>query len=427
MRILIVSHNPIGRTNNMGKTLRAYFQGFRPEELAQFYLHPGDPSDPLCQNYYRFTDTDALRSLFSKRVRGSHLTDISPEVPSSGNRRTPLRLLYRWGQTRTAPVYALRDLLWKFSRWNSPELLAWANAFSPEVVFLAAGDYGCLYNIALALSMHTGAPLAVCCVDDFYLHCRNPGPLGRLVHRRFLKTVGKTMDRAGCIFTICDSLAKEYGPLFSRPCFVLHTPAQAFAPAGTPTGRVVYLGNLELGRPAQLIAIGRTLQRLPSGPKYLDVWSSEDDPKILKAMTKANGIRFHGAASAGEAAEILGTSLLAVHTESFDPKFRAIVRHSVSAKIPDLLARGGCILAYGPEEAASMDYLQKHGAACCVTRPEDLEKALEALLTDAALRGSILSNARRLARENHGSNAGSDLLRRHLGELVRNCHDCDPN
>lgn len=419
MKVLILSHNCISRTSNMGKTLFSYFRDFSPEELAQFYIHCEEPMEPLCRNYHRFTDLDALVSLFSSRSCGRRFSqeDIHPERISARTDRGLLRSVYRLGARRTAFVFALRNLLWRCSRWDSEAFWNWIEDFGPDVIFLASGDYGFLYEIACRVADYTGKPLAVCCVDDFYLHNRNDSSLlGKLVHRQFLKTVHKTMNRAAEIFTICDSLAQAHTGLFSRPCRVLHTPALPGMEDTWSEEQISYLGNLELGRPEQLVAIGSALQTLslPGIPQFLDVYSAEQDPKILKIMTLENGIRFHGAVSAEEMLQIMHRSMAVIHTESFDPKMQAITRYSISAKIPDSLRNGPCIIAYGPKGVASMDYLEEHGAAWCIHSAAELSKCLEEILTDTSLRNRIIINARRLASENHGSDAGSRLLRRCL-------------
>lgn len=422
MKVLIVSHTCFDRRNNMGKTLLSYFRDFSPEELAQFYIQNAKPAeDSLCRNYYRFTDLDALRSLISRRVLGSRITP-GQDAPQPASSQT---LLHRFGDRRTAAGFALRELVWSFCRWDTPDFWNWVEVFGPEIVFFAAGDYAFSYNIARRIAQRTGAPLAVCCVDDFYLYNRNAESLlGRLLHRRFLKTVHGTMDQAARIFTICQSLGREYTLLFQKNCQVLHTPALADGPQASMDGGITYLGWLELGRPEQLAAIGRALKHLalPGCPHYLDVYSQEENPRILSKMTEENGIRFHGAASPEEVIRILGTSRVVVHTESFAENMQNIVRHSVSAKIPDALMNGGCILAYGPEGVASIDYLKQHGAAYCITRPEDLEPGLRHLLTDRSLREQIVRQARALAARNHGIHAGSTLLRQCFEEILHENH-----
>jgi len=426
MKVLIISHNCISSTSNMGKTLLSYFYGFQEGEVAQFFIHCEEPvDDSLCHNYFRFTDTDAVFSLFSGKSRGRvfQRQDIRTDRIRSRTDTGLLENIYQYGQRRTAWIYGLRDLLWRYSRWNTEKFRSWVKAFEPDVVFFASGDYGFSYEIALTVADLVKKPLVVCCVDEYYLHNRNAEHLlGRLVHKRFLKTVYKTMDRASAIFTICDSLQRIYQDLFDKPCYVLRTAArERFYSGICGTGSVAYLGNLELKREQQLIRIGKTLQKLQltGGPCCLDVYSCEQDPKLLKQMTEENGICFHGAVSAEQVIQVMQNAMAVIHTESFDENIQQIVRHSVSTKIPESLMNGPCLIAYGPEGVASMDYLKETGAAWCITRPGDLEADLRQILTDPGLRSSIVTRAREVARCNHDGQAIPAQLRSWLEQVCR--------
>lgn len=402
MKVLIVSHNCLSRSNNMGRTLTACFRAFAPEELAQFYIHSEPPEDgDLCRNYYRFTDVDALLSRFQNRgtvFRG-------PVEAASGNNRA-VQQLYQWGRKRTALVYALRELLWRTSRWNTRQFRQWLEDVAPDLVFLAAGDYGFLYNIAGKIAAARKIPLAVSCVDDFYLyHCHGNNFLGRLVHRAFLKTVHSTMAQARLIFAICPAMKREYEALFGKSCHLLCTPAEGRrlpCAEGGPK-RLTYFGNLDNGRGCRLVEIGQALGAIrgPGIPGFLDVYSGERDPKYTAMLTPGNGIRFHGAVPPEQIGALMAESMAVIHTESFAPEIQDRVRLSVSTKIPDILQNGPCLIAYGPEGIASVDYLRENGAAYVISDPEQLESGLREILSDPCLRGKVTAQARALAEENH--------------------------
>ena len=68
MRILVISHNIFSDTESMGKTLSGYFNGWDKDEIAQFYIHSEIPtSNKVCKNYFRITDIDALKSIFTRK------------------------------------------------------------------------------------------------------------------------------------------------------------------------------------------------------------------------------------------------------------------------------------------------------------------------------------------------------------------------
>ncbi len=395
MQVLILSHNAMGGTSNMGKTLQAWFSAFAPEELAQFYIYPEDvPADSRCRNVYRFTDWDNL---------GLH------------PRKQTSQAVYQYGRRRTGGVYLLRNWLWKLGRWNRKDLWDWIDGFSPDLVFLASGDYGFLYDIARIIAHRREIPLALCCMDDYYLYNRNAGSLlGHLAHRQLMDSVCKTMIQAGQAFVLCRNMQEDYEREFGIPCLVLHTPAPRWAASGEGE-QITYLGNLGFGRQLQLVQIGRALQKC--GLPELHVYSAEQNPEILKPLTRENGICFHGPVPGAAVPRIMAQSRLLIHTEFFDPAYENMVRYSVSTKIPESLQNGPCLLAYGPRGIASVDYLAENQAAFGIHRPEDLEEGLCRILRDAALRRQIVANARALARKNHTNTP--EMLRMELEKRLK--------
>lgn len=424
MKVLIVSHNSMSETSNMGKTLSSYFREFAPEELAQFYIHCEEPVDNTrCHNYYRFTDRDALQSLFpfSECGRIFRKEDIRADRITARTDAGILGRVYQFGRKRTAWIYALRNALWKCSRWDTKQFWNWVDDFAPDIVFFASGDYGFLYDIARRIAQHVGKPLVASCVDDFYLHNRNKNSiLGCILYRSFMKSVRKTIAYAEGIFTICPDMQKAYEELFEKKCYVLYTAAEEKQISLNPdaTG-IAYLGNLGLKRNGQLVTMGRALQRIdvPGVSKFIDVYSGERNPQILKDLTPENGIRFHGAVSSEEVFRVMGSSMAVIHTESFDPEIQSRIRFSISTKIGETLMNGPCLIAYGPEGVASIDYLKENGAAYTITERAQLEAGLREILTNAQLRGQIVTNARKLANANHSMQINPAKVKAWLAEM----------
>lgn len=422
MRVLVVSHNSFSETSNMGKTLLSYMGDFQPEDVAQFYIHSEVPTnDTVCHNYYRFTDKDAIRSLLPFRQQGQIFTreDIQTQRDFARTDSGLVSAVYQIGQKRTAAIYALRNLLWRLGRWNTQKLRQWVQNFDPDVIFFASGDYGFMYRIALAIADMVKKPLVVSCVDDYYLHNRNQNSLiGPMVHKAYMKAVHKTMDRASAIVTICDGMRQEYRQLFGKPCHVLHTSAVPRDLALDPdANRISYIGNLDFNRHLQLVQLGRALKELPEAEgRLLDVYSMEQRSEILSHLTEENGIRFHGPIPADQVLQVMAQSMAVIHTESFDPHNRELVRFSVSTKIPESLMYGPCLLAYGPRGVASMDYLAEHNAAFVINSPEELKERLSHFLTDREGRAEILANARALAKANHHGPTNAANVRRWLRE-----------
>ena len=421
MKVLLISHNVISETNNMGKTMLSYFQAFAPEEIAEFYIQEKEPKNAsVCNSFYRITDRDALKSVFWKKVGTSfHLTKSWPEsvAPTIGAVET----IRQYGRKRNAPVYIMRNAVWSLAHWKSKEMLFWLHDFNPDVIFFMSGDYSFMYKITLEIQEMLQKPLVVCCVDDYYLYNRNEGSaLGRLQHRSFMKSVNRLMDKASCILTTSDSMGDAYHKLFNKPCFTLHTSAKRRSCSDkTERSGIAYFGNLGFRRFEQVAEIGKAVKRLNVNNIHeIDVYSGEKNPDNLMGLTRENGVHFHGEISSADVAARMDKCLAIIHTESFRPEFMNMTRYSVSTKIADSLLNGPCLIAYGPEGIASIDYLKKNKAAYVITRPEDLENGLREVLTNEELRAEIVENARVLGSKNHDESVNPQKVRKWLQMAV---------
>ena len=422
MKVLIISHTVISKTGNMGKTILSYFQSFCPEETAQFYIHAEVPTDAsVCEQYYRFTDKDALKSIFLPSVQGNSFSHIDVDVNRVDSRvdKGLESSMHTIGSKRTAEIYIARNVMWKMSHWFSPSLKAWLNKCNSDVVFFASGDYSFAYEIALEVSDYLNVPLVVSCVDDFYVFNKNRDSfLGRIQHRAYMKTVSKTMERASSILSICDTMSVAYQEIFQKPCHTLHTAAaDKKLILNRAATAISYIGNLTCGRHRSLIELGAALKRI-APQMHIDVYSGETDGAITSSLINAAGIEFHGRISAEDVLSVMENSRFVIHTESFDSYDMERVRFSVSTKIAESLMYGPCLLTYGPKGIASIDYLEENKAAYVISDRENLEAELRSILDDDSEYDEILANARALARKNHSTEINSAKVRQWLQEAV---------
>ena len=421
MRVLLISHNVFSETNNMGKTLLSYFRDYSPNEVAEFYIQEKEPKNAdVCNSYYRITDRDALKSVFGVKVGTTFR--LEKRIQETADVRTgAIESIRQYGRKRNAFVYTARNAVWAVSHWKTEKLVSWLKKFNPDVIFFMAGDYSFMFRITLEIQEMLQKPLVVCCVDDYFLFNRNENSaFGRYQHRAYMKTVHEVMERASCILTISDSMGAAYRELFRKPCFTLHTSSgKRHSERADAPEKIAYFGNLSYKRFEQLVQIGKTIKSLDlPNIRGIDVYSGEKNPELLRDLTEDNGVCFHGEITAAEVGTCMDECLAIIHTESFDPQIQQMVRYSVSTKIADSLLNGPCLIAYGPEGIASIDYLIENHAAYVITRSEDLESGLKEILTNAALRAEIVKNARELAEKNHDEAVNPKKVRQWLQMAV---------
>lgn len=422
-RVLVISHNVFSKNTSMGKTMDTFFSGWDKSCIAQLFFHSEIPTSDVCLNYYQFTDIDALKSLVNRKHTGRVLKEKDVQLDRADSVNTAgLTNIYNLGRKRLPLMYTLRDYMWKLSSWESQSLTSWLDDFKPEVVFLSSGDYEFSYKIALRIADYYNIPLVTCCFDDYYIYNKNENSVvGRLRHKHYMRTVNEAMRRSSFIFTVNDLMSEAYSALFNKECPVLYTATNIGRSENTqPRAGISYLGGLGLGRDRQLVKIGLTLKSMKEEgiPSFIDVYSGETDPQMLKHMTLENGINYHGNVSQTEVSRIISHSVAVIHTESFDEDIKKRVMYSLSTKIPDSIASGTCLLAYGPPEVASIDYLIRNDAAFVATNEDELKERIRTVFTSKEDRDRITDNAMRLAKRNHDKNVIPEYVRKVLVKAI---------
>lgn len=423
MKVLIISQPVLSQSNNMGKTLAGYFKAFSPKDISQLYLRQGVPTSvDTCENYYCFSDSDALKSILNHKVQGVSFTGKSLVCTNNTKSTLENNDAYKLGSAHKAWMLFARDAVWRLSSWKNKKLLNWLDHTEADVVFFAPGDGAFIYRVADEIARYLHKPLVMVCMDDFFVNNRTQNEvLGKLRQKCFMKVVHKTVKNCDAIFTICDEMNDIYSNLFGKKCFTLHTAAENKDLHLNPTANhISYIGNLSCGRYKSLIQMGRALSETQDErlPQFIDVYSGTKEAQCLEPLKNAPGINFCGEISAKKVLEVMTDSLAVIHTESFEPEMMSLVRFSVSTKIAESLMYGPCLIAYGPEGIASIDYLKENNAAYIITCPEDLESGLTEILTNAALREQIIKNARALAARNHNADVNPKKVREWLEQVT---------
>lgn len=425
-RVLIIGHNVFDRRTAFGKTLISFFKGWDNACLAQMYFHSEVPTCNICNNYFRLTDTDVFNNVVKRRKltgKSFGAADIDATRTTSRTDKGIKNKLYSYGRKRSSLIYMARNFIWKHAQWFSDELKTWIADFKPEVIFFAAGDYAFAYDITYKIAEEFNIPVVMYCCDDYFINRANPNSLfSKTVYKALMKSVNRCITKTAAIITICDKMTDAYKKLFDKPIYTVYT---GYSEVGKPCVKeeisVVYLGKLEYDRHQSLIDIGRALKAIATEigkDLKLDVYSSENRPRILKGLNLDNGIVFHGAVGANEVKDIISESTLVVHVESFKVKNIHKVEYSVSTKIADILASGICVFAYGPKHIASIEYLTGNSAAITVVDKSDLQEKLKEALSNNALREKTIENAKVLAEKNHNADMVSQKIQSIIFETI---------
>ena len=404
----------------MGRTIASYIKKFPKECVAQLFLHEGNPNSNLCDNYYKFTDIDALKSILFRWHRGEVLraVDSASLKASLQNGR-----VYHLGRKRKPLVSIAREMVWKFSNAFNKKLKSWLKAFNPDIVFFACSDYKYSYSLTRKITNYLHKPLVLCCFDDFYIHCHYLNQfLGKFYYKCYMKEVHKTFREAKLTFAFNEEMAEAYAGLFKWKFPILYTASDSFADevAFDEKKGISYLGGLGYDRDKQLVALGKALKCLHVDgiPKYIDVYSPENRPDILRNLTIENGIVFHGAVSHDKVTRIISCSQAIIHVESFDKAMSERTKYSLSTKIAESLASGTLLIAFGPKEVASIKYLARHESAIVSDNIDDLISKLSVAIRNPDRYNEIVKKAKQLYFLNHTTESVSKVFLSEISKAI---------
>ncbi len=415
MKVLIISHNPITTYESMGKTMLTLLSAFRKEELCQLYVYPTIPDVDKCNSYYRITDKDVLKSYYKFKVVGKEI--LKEEILSAKSQlfeKVGDEKLYRNVKNKKASRKILRDLMWKCACWYNKALKQWVEREKPTHIFVAPGDAKFLYDIVSKISKKFNLPIVTYVCDEYYFVKKKQG-LDALHQKKLDKKIETLMAKTSHIIAICEKIKDCYSEKFSVSATTIMTgtnyPVASEPKSVQKIEKITYLGNIRLNRYLSIAQVGRALDEInvEYGTEYaLDIYTGEKDETILSAFDNIKSINLCGYVSGEEFDEVFKNSHALMHVEAFDEDSIDRVKHSISTKIADSLASGICLFAYGPNEVASIQYLQDNNCAIVCTAQDKLKENLLCLFNSNYDRQKIVQNALNVAKQNHDvQNVGS--------------------
>lgn len=408
-RILIISHCPLNKENNMGRTIYELFEGYDPNCLAHLYFNNLKPKFDICHNFYQITDKTAFKSFFKRTgVRGNivnnELVSSAKSDAESFNRR--IKSLF----DNRSLGRLLRDYLYRMSRLKTSQLYDWVEEFKPDCIFFLPGFYIFSMDFTMALAKKYSIPVFTYFVDDFY--CVNDsGWRGFFHHQAYKKHFRKYIAFSTKNFYISHNNIELYQRKFNvnGEVLMVPTPIKTYPKNSYDKNRFVFMGNLSLGRVDSLIDIAKTLARINSAA-YIEIHSRFTNKKTVKKLAKYDNIKLCSFVSYDEANLLIANSAVAINCESFKPKNIKRIFCSFSTKIPDILSLKTLMFSYGPKGVASIDYIKENDCGLVATNINELENILSKYFRNEFDIQAIINNGLQTLKKNHSKKNVFDKL-----------------
>lgn len=415
MRILVLSNTAWNNNNSFGNSFSNIFDGIHDIEIASVFCRQEKPNNMIVSRYFQITEKSLIRNLLDKKKpSGKEIYVDTSETMTSGETK-----VFDYARKRRWHVmFWARDFVWKIGRWKSKELVEFIDDFNPDLLFMPIYYSSYLNDIVAFIKKHTNKPMLGYISDDCYtLRQFSLSPfywIDRLYKRQKVK---KSIDLCEILYVISDIQKKEYDKCFNKDCKLLWKINDFFeSPAYTGCNdpvKLVYTGNIGTGRYKQLALIGQQLLEINKDKKLmeLDIYTHTPMSKKMKKSLDLPSINLKGGISSLEVDRVQNDADILVHVESFDLKNRLAVHQSFSTKIVDYLHKGKCILAIGPQDVASIDYLSKYDAALVSTNSNELKNTLRSIIDNKELLKMYGEKAWLCGKNNHQKTVFQKMLR----------------
>lgn len=381
--VLIISSNPLSSTMSNGKTLASFFENYPREHLFQLYYYEWLPDIDI-KSYFKISDQDMLKRFFHKKDNSGIVQCAEPNAENvtmiNSNNKASKGYLKR----------LLREFLWLGNRWLNNELDTWLDYVSPDVCFFVAGNCAFSHTICNYVCNKYRASLFTYVTDDYFLKRHEFSPFFWLHRSWYTKKMQLSVDRCEQFFTISSKMQKEYMRLFGKKSLMLVNLTD-YATNNEEVNEkslyddclsLVYAGSLYYGREEIILKISEMIEKINLKSQFkirFDIYTNNSmSKKAQRIMAHYNYSNIHNSVGANELKKILINCDIPVFVESFDKKNIEKVRLSFSTKIPEYLSLGKCILAVGPNNVSSIEYLMD--CAWCITDLPDIDKGIYELV-----------------------------------------------
>jgi glycosyltransferase involved in cell wall biosynthesis len=423
-RVLVVTNVPFTRAFSNGKTMSSLFEGWPKDALAQVYIPFATHIAPMfdvCERYWALGPTRLRRvSRLSVDARPERSGEPTPWRSGLGAIAAALNFssVARIGYPLREIVYS-NPLIWRGREME--EVLA----FQPDVIFTMVGSLSGL-SMVNRLSSRLGIPIVPLITDD-WIATEYTAAYGSRILRALLQgAFDEYLSRSPVCLVISRAMAAAYAVRYGRAFrpFTQGVDAALYDPVphvddGRARLRLVYAGNIGLGRAKALEAVGTALRGLEQRGILgeLVVYASLEQTRAFgDRLAKTPCVQVAGHATHAELPAIYRDADVLIHCESFDEEVTRYTALSLSTKLSEYLMAGRPILAFGPAHLSAMQHVSSsHGGVVVGTEdPAHLSVALERLLVDSEARRRLGRAGREFALEEHEISAQTHRFRQAL-------------
>lgn len=409
-RVLVISSSFFNEKNNNGKTLSSFFFGYTKEKIAQISLNASTNDPSVCEQYYAITITDVLKG---KSGRSFPANSSGKNTIYSDKGSLLKKTFHYYAEKRTPITTYIKNLIWK--RCDRTGMYRFIESFKPDVVFFQGFSLCYGYDIALDICKKYKLPMVLELTDDYTARLFPLSVVDSYNHKKYNSYFEEAISYASSVIVISPKMRAEYEHRYGKKMVEMMNSVTVNPSLENNRDKhlFVYAGNVKLNRWKVLIEFSKAIYRIhPQNTLFICTPDSVSD-KVLNEFSKYPNIVYGGSLRPSELKERFTQCTYAVHVESFDKKNREITRYSLSTKIPEYMSSGALIIAIGPEDIASMEYIKDERVGICINF-QDAESMYMKLINipfdDSEVRESYVDRALERCRASHSKEINSKAV-----------------
>lgn len=425
MKILVISRTPWRLDNSFGNTYSSIFSKIEDVEIAHIYLADGLPEkENVVKDYYQVAESKIIRTFFKPRTRNNK---VGQRVFVDNSKKTELDKTVKVAQKKRWPIfYLIRDFIWRYGNVNYEGMEEFAHNFNPDLIFAPLYYANYVSRIVLKMQKSLNVPIVLeCSLDVYSLQQVSFDPIYWINRFSIRKNIRKVIKKTSLLYTISDKMKQDYNRMLLVPCKVLYKFPDFSRNQGIylandqKQAHFLFTGNIGDGRWRSLSALVHSLKKHQYG--HLDIYTATPITKEINDALNVSGVcSIHEPISQQEVIQLQGKADILVHVESFNLKNKLLVRYSISTKIMDYLCAGRTILAIGPKDIASMEYLRSNEVALCANSVEEVDSLINSLKDNPGIINSMSNKGLNFLRKNMDVRLLQKEFMKDLDNIVNN-------
>lgn len=388
-KVLVLSRTPWRTDNSFGNTYSNWFSKMEDVQVAHICLADGLPfTEKNVHEYYQVSEKGLTRSLLKKHSKsnavGQRVCPIDSELNDKKKKDASfVGKMISYGRKHRFPsFFLLREIVWKYGNINYDGMFDFIESFRPNVIFMPLYYAGYVDRVALNIYKKYQIPIVLeASLDVYTLKQLSFNPFF-WINRFYIRYKTRQIcSIAKMLYVISEKQREDYVKLFDIPIKVMYKFAdkdrnQYNYEKTTNRVRYLYTGNLWVGRWKSLALLVKALKTTEGG--YLDIYSATRLPERVKKILNIDGVStLHEPITQKQVIEEQNKSDVLIHVESFSLKNRLHVRYSISTKIMDYISVGRCVMAIGPKDIASIEYLKDNNLALVASNEIEVKTVVQ--------------------------------------------------